>query len=149
MNLEMKLRHALVFYVILSIFPGCLCVHFLRIVAVSDSTGLVLLGTIVMVAPFVLLAFTLIVLAKRYSTLNVSQTYFWGSISLLGIASIISLTYFVNSTFQLNRDFSNDSLEVGWDSAFGSQLISGWFIAFAIGLIILLIGVYRHNRLPN
>jgi len=146
---KVKLRNVVIAYVLLSVFPGCLFVHIGRMAAISNKISILIVGSLLMVTPFILLALLLMRVTKPLNS-SIDETGLRSFINqirwMIALVSAFAFVYFVTSSVEIYAIFSTDQTGNGWDSPFGTNLIFGWLLAFSIGLSVLIMRIKRHMQ---
>lgn len=150
MTRTLKPSSALILYILIAIFPGCLCTHLVRIGFVSDRSGTVILGMFIAAVPYVLLSVILVKFSKATGN-HQPRPYLIFIIALMFlVAAVISFVSYYAITMDLyhllNDETSIQGTYSGDAAIFSRHLLAGWAGACFIGFATFFMGiVIREN----
>ena len=143
------MKTSLILYIVVSIFPGCLYSHMLRLISlIPNPLGFV--GGIPLLLLFnTLLALFLLYVFRSKEKIKTSKLSFTEvTIFAIFVVCLILYAKSTNDLTELSRASTNDYYLEGM---YGRHFVAAWLVCFTFGLFILLsavkIGVYFASKL--
>jgi hypothetical protein len=145
----LNLGWALFLYFLIVVFPGFLCSHFLRLFFYINQVKTIGLGISAIVIPYMALALLLLQFTQIRKPESIEDTKAFMQLLktvlfILFIFTAITMVKSLEATEQVIKIWRNEielpTVNSGWETVFGLQLLTVWISGCFSGIIALLVG---------
>ena len=136
-------------YGVLSLILGSFWALYARIVITSSEFQIVLLGTIFVLAPFIIVGFLLGFLSKSLARTEPRLRVRLGLGIFLGVFTLLSVFFLLRFVDQTNAFYDPtrviQSSGMGWGTTTGQQFVAAWLSGLFLGLTVMFMIWLSHS----